>query len=356
MPARREYCAAIGREHEWTGTTPVYAMLVLKNVRHAGRGFALSDISLAIAAGKPTALVGLSAPEREALARLVSGADRPQAGEVRLGGEDISNARRSRGRVLRVGPSGLAASGQKVGRLAGAEVAALAGLSAQRDAKVASLSAAQRMTLAIAQAVAARPALLIVDAPTAQLSPEAGDDLLLALPGLLAPATGVVLLLAASAGEALALSGDLAVFAGGRLIQSGPAGEVTTHPVNLASATATSWPQLNTLAMMARDGHWLLADGSRLQLPESVALPAEGPCMLAFHPEDVTLERASAGCLRFVVRAVGPVRGGYLSATFAGAAWMFPLTGAAPHEGALLNAFVDRSRLMMFDAAGKALS
>jgi ABC-type sulfate/molybdate transport systems ATPase subunit len=210
--------------------------------------------------------------------------------------------------------------------------------------------------LALAQAMAARPALLIVDGPTAQLSPEAGDDLLLALPGLLAPATGVVLLLAASAGEALALNGDVAVFAGGQLIQSGGVGEVTAHPVNLASAIATSWPQLNTLSMTARDGRWLLADGSRLQLPESVALPAEGACMLAFHPADVTLERASAGCLRFVVRAVGPVRGGYLSATFAGAAWMCPLTVAAPPEGALLNAFVDRSRLMMFDAQGKALS
>jgi ABC-type sulfate/molybdate transport systems ATPase subunit len=332
-------------------------MLLLKDVsRGAGGGMLLSSVSLEIAAGRPTGIVGLPDAGREAFARLVSGADRPQAGEIRLGGEHISKAKGAKGRVLRVGPSGLPASGQKVGRVAGREVAALAGLSARVEDKLSSLSAVQRMKLALAQAVAARPALLIIDGPTAQFDPVASDELLLALPGLLAQATGVVVLLAASAGEALALNGDITVVAGGRVIQSGRADEVAAHPVNLASAIATSWPQLNTLAMTARDGRWLLADGSRLQLPDSVALPSEGVCTLAFHPEDVALERASAACLRFVVRAAAPVRGGYLPVTFAGARWMCPLTFTAPHAGVLLNAFVDRSRLMMFDAAGNALS
>ena len=251
-------------------------MLVLKDVSRAvGGGLSFHAVSLAIAAGRPTAIVGLSTAERTAFGRLVSGVDRPHAGDIRLGGEDIAKARTSRGRVLRVGPPGLAPSGRQVAKV-GREVVALAGLTGQVDAKLASLSGAQPMKLALAQAALARPPLLIVDGPTAQLSPEAGDDLRLALPGLLAPATGVVLLLAASAAEALALSGDTAVFAGGRLIQAGGAGEVAAHPVNLSSAIATSWPQLNTLPLMARDGRWRLRDGSRLQLPESLALPAEG--------------------------------------------------------------------------------
>lgn len=348
--------AADGRKHDWTGHTPGRAMLVLKNVSRAVvGGLSFHGVSLAIAAGRPTAIVGLSTAERTAFGRLVSGVDRPHAGDIRLGGEHITKARTSRGCVLRLCAPGLAASRRQVGKL-GREVVDLAGLTGQVDAMLASLSGAQRMKLALAQAALARPRLLIVDGPTAQLSPEAGDDLRLALPGLLAPATGVVLLLAASAAEALALNGDTAVFAGGRLIQSGGAGEVAAHPVNLASAIATSSPQLNTLAMMARDGRWQLSDGSRLQLPEGLALPAEGGCTLAFHPEDVTLERASPACLRFVVRVAGPVQDGYLPATFAGTTWMCPLAVEAPHAGALLNAFVDRSRLMLFDAEGKALS
>jgi ABC-type methionine transport system ATPase subunit len=161
-------------------------MLVLRDVSRAVAGrLSFHGVSLAMAAGRPTAIVGLSSAERAAFGRLVSGVDRPQAGDIRLGGEDIAKARNARGRVLRVDPPGLAASGRQVGKL-GREVLSLAGLSGQVDAKLANLSGAQRMKLALAHAALARPPLLIVDAPTAQLSPEAGDDLLLALPGLLA--------------------------------------------------------------------------------------------------------------------------------------------------------------------------
>lgn len=327
-------------------------MLVLKDVSHNRAGAAFVDVSLSIAPGRPMAISGLSVVERGTLARLVSGVDRPRAGEIKLNAEEVAKARAAKGRVLHVGPAGLAASGQKLGRLVGHDVASLAGLAARMDARLSSLSAMERMKLALAQAAAKRPSLLLVEGPTTQLSPDAGDELLAMLPGLLAPATGVVVLLAASAGEALALNGDIAVFAGGRLIQSGRAADVAAYPVSLASANATSWPQLNALAMTARGGRWLLADGSSLQLPERAALPEEGGYTLAFHPEDMTLERASPGCLRFVVRTAEPVRGGYLAVTFAEARWMCPLTGAAPPAGALLNAFVDQSRLMLFDATG----
>jgi len=332
-------------------------MLLLKDVsRTVGGGALLRGVSLEFAAGRATAIVGLSGAEREAFARLVSGADRAQTGEIRLCGEHIWQVRGVKARVLRVGPNSLPASGQKIARLASREVAALAGLSAKLEDKLSSLSAAQRMKLALAQAVAARPALLIVEAPTAQLSPDAGDDLLPALSKLLAQATGVVVLLAATAGEALALDGDVVVFERGRVVQSGAAAEVAANPFNLASAVATAWPQLNTLVMTAREGRGVLADGARLQLPEEIAMPADGACTLAFHPGDITLERASPGCLRFVVRAAGDPRGGFLPVMFAGARWMCPLVAAAPHAGGLLNAFVDRSRLMLFDAAGKALT
>jgi glycerol transport system ATP-binding protein len=330
-------------------------MLLLKDVTRKVGGASLASITFQAAPGRPTAIVGLSATGREALARLVSGADRPQAGEIRLAGTEISKVRNEKGRVARVTPLGLAASGQKVGKTVSREAAALAGLSGQMETKLSGLSAAQRMKLALAQAASARPALLVVDGPTAHLASDARDAVLGDLAALLAPATGVVLVLAASAGEALALGGDVVVFDKGAIIQAGAVADVSAHPVNLASAVATSWPQLNTLPMMAREGAGRLADGSRLQLPEEMRLPEEGPCTLAFHPEDVTLERASAGCLRFVVRAAGAGAGGFLPVAFAGSTWMCPKMATQPHAGALLNAFVDRAKLMLFDGEGRAL-
>lgn len=79
---------------------------------------------------------------------------------------------------------------------------------------------------------------------------------------------------------------------------------------------------------------------------------------MAFHPDEMTLERAGAGCLRFIVRAAGEeMIGGrrFVRVTFADASWLTPQPALAPHAGAILNAFVERSRLMAFDASGKAI-
>jgi hypothetical protein len=41
--------------------------------------------------------------------------------------------------------------------------------------------------------------------------------------------------------------------------------------------------------------------------------------------------------------------------TFAGSDWLTPQASLAPHTGAILNAFVERTRLMAFDANGNAI-
>lgn len=318
----------------------------------------LAGVSMEIAAGRTTAIVGLSRVARETLVRLLTGADKPTSGSIRLAGADIARARREKGCITRVGPAVPAASGQRVGKLVGADMATRAGLSSVLNAKVSELKPDQRMRLALAQALAERPTLLILDAPASQLPGDVRDVFAADLKELLAGFPGVALVLASAAEEALGPDGDIVVIDGGTMIQRGTAQEVSRHPVNLASAAATSWPVLNTLPMTAREGRGVLADGSRLQLPEGRVLPDMGACTLAFHPEDVTLERASPGCVRFVVRAGEEEARGqhrFLNVNFAGTGWLCPLATAAPTAGALLNAFIDQSRLMVFDAKGQAL-
>jgi len=318
----------------------------------------LAGVSASIAPGTPTAIVGLSRTGREAIVRLLRGDDKPNTGAIRLGGADIARARREKGRILRVGPVVPGASGQRVGKLLDAAMAARAGLSAALDARVSDLAPDQRMRLGVAQAVAEQPGLLILDAPASQLPRATRDAFAASLKELLAVHSGVTLVIAASSEEALGPDGDILVVEAGRVIQQGSARDVSGHPVNLTSAAATSWPMLNTLPMTARDGRGILADGSRLQMPEGRQLPEAGACTLAFHPEDVTLERASPGCVRFVVRAGAEEARGehrFLNVTFAGAPWVCPLATPAPPSGALLNAFIDQSRLMVFDATGRSL-
>lgn len=334
-------------------------MLELSNLSASVKGGRfLLDVTFNVPAGRPTAVVGLSRAGRDAVARMLTGADKPQAGSIKLGGVDVARARRGKSRILRVGPAIPPPSSHRVSKLISAEMAARAGMSASLNAKVSELAPDQRMRLAIAQGLAARPALLILDAPASELPANQHDDFAAHFGQLVSGAPGVVLLLASAASEALGLGGDIVVLDGGAVVQAGAASDVSAHPVNLASAIATSWPTLNTLPMTAREGRCLLSDGSRLQLPEGLSTPQDGLCTLGFHPEDATLERASPGCVRFVVRADAEEnRGGkrFLNVTFADRQWMCPLEKSAPHAGTLLNAFVDRAHLLVFDADGRAI-
>lgn len=334
-------------------------MLGLSNLSRTVKGErVLANLSLDVLPGRPTAIVGLSRPGRDAVVRLLTGVDKPQGGTIKLGGEDIARLRREKGRILRVGPAIPPPSSQRVGKLVSAEIASQAGLSAHLNAKVGDLAPDQRMRLAIAQAIAARPALLILDAPASELPASLCDDFAEHLGELVASNQLILLLLASAAHEALGLRGDIVVIDSGAVLQTGLATDVSAHPVNLASAVATSWPTLNTLPMTAREGRCVLSDGSRLQLPDGMSTPQDGVCTLAFHPEDAALERASPGCVRFVVRAgAEEVRGEhrFLNVSFANRQWMCPLDKSAPHAGTLLNAFVDRSHLLIFDADGCAI-
>jgi len=311
-------------------------VLELKDVtRTAGREPMLSRASLVISRDAPTAIVGLSAYQRDMLLRLLSGADPPQSGSIRLDGKDIAQARREKGRIARIDAQGLSKRDKKAGKLAGD----------------------QGLRSAIAKARSERAALILLDSPSAGLELDTRERFIADLGPLLGCAGAVVVLLAGSADEAGGLGGQVVVISGGKVVQSGAVEEVFAHPINLAAALATSFPQLNTLTMTARDGRGVLADGSSFQPPEELRLPDAGVCTLAFHPEDLTLERAGAGCLRFVVRVAGEdAIGGrrFMRVSFAGASWIAPRPAAPPHPGAILNTFVERTKLMAFDASGKA--
>ena len=313
-------------------------MLELKDVtRTAGREPMLSRASLVVSRDSPTAIVGLSAYQRDMLLRLLSGVDPPQSGSIRLDGKDIARARREKGRIARIDAQGLSKS----------------------DKKTAKLAVDQRVRSAIAKARSERAGLILLDAPSAGLELETRERFIADLGPLLAGAGAVVVLLAGSADEAGGLGGRVIVLGGGDVVQSGAVAEVFAHPVNLVAALATSFPQLNTLPMTVRDGRRVLADGSSFQSPEELRLPEAGACTLAFHPEDMTLERAGVGCLRFVVRVAGEETIGgrrFMRVSFAGASWIAPRPVAPPHPGAILNAFVERTKLMAFDASGKATS
>jgi ABC-type lipoprotein export system ATPase subunit len=149
-------------------------------------------LSLALEAGRLSAITGPSGTGKSTLLHLLAGLDRPSAGDVEVLGTSLSQLDATGRAHLRRSTIGLVTQGTDlVPFLTARESVELAlairgvtrddasaraavsladvGLSELADQRVARLSMGERQRVAIARALAARPALLLADEPTARL-------------------------------------------------------------------------------------------------------------------------------------------------------------------------------------------
>ncbi len=158
----------------------------------AAAATALVQLDAAFAAGRLTAVTGPSGSGKTTLLHLLAGLDLPTAGEVHVLGEQVSaldRDARARFRAKNVAlvsqegglvPFLTASENVELGlslrgldaeeaRARAAEALADVGLAGAAGRRVSDLSSGQRERVAVARAVAGRPALLLADEPTARL-------------------------------------------------------------------------------------------------------------------------------------------------------------------------------------------
>lgn len=210
----------------------------------------LDGVDLTVGEGEFTGLIGTNGAGKTTLLRAVLGLIEPAAGEVLLDGRPRARRRAGIGYVpqkIELDPDmplrardlvGLGVDGHRLGiprrsaaRSQAVEAAlAAVGAEAFADARVGRLSGGEQQRVMIAHALAARPRLLLLDEPLANLDISSTDEIVAVLDRISSDQGVAVLISAHDMNPLMPVMDRIAYMAGGRLV-SGRTDEIVSAEV-----------------------------------------------------------------------------------------------------------------------------
>jgi simple sugar transport system ATP-binding protein len=284
-----------------------------------GPTVALDRVDLSIRAGEVVALMGANGAGKSTLVKILSGVYRPDGGELRLRGQPFRPASPHDAKQLGIAtvhqsiadavvPTLSIADNLLLDRLcdtaspwrvppavrcrAAAPLAARVGLDADLAAPLGSLSLAAQQLVTLARALATRPAMLILDEPTASLSAPEAERLFGLIDRLRAEGVAI-LLVSHRLGDLRRVAERVAVVRDGRIVADLPA------PIDFDAAVET---------MIGRPLRSQAAANATATSAAVVPVPCFSVCDLqltpAGNPFDLDVQRGE------IVAIAGPVGGG----------------------------------------------
>jgi branched-chain amino acid transport system ATP-binding protein len=232
-------------------------MTSLLELAHVSKRFsglrAVQDVSFAVPEGKIAALIGPNGAGKTTCFNVIAGVYRPDAGEVRLGGQRIDGWRPDRicragvGRTFQlVKPfAGLtvmenvivgalnACAGVREAKEQAARLLEQLGLAAKRHQMASSLTLPDRKRLEVARALATGPRILLLDEVMAGLRPTEMDQMVALFRDLNARLGLTILLIEHVMRAVMALASQIVVLHHGEVIASGTPAQVTRDPAVL---------------------------------------------------------------------------------------------------------------------------
>ena len=214
---------------------------------HVGGRDIVAGVSLTLGSDETMALLGPSGCGKTTLLRLVAGLEKPSAGQVLFGGEDVTRVpahRRGFGLMfqdhalfphLDTGKNvefGLRMTGQDgAGRKARAsELLELVGLAGFERRGIDKLSGGERQRVALARTLAPAPKLLMLDEPLASLDRGLRERLVGELKAILERVGVPALYVTHDQFEAFAMADRVSIMDRGRIVRTGTPREVWDDP------------------------------------------------------------------------------------------------------------------------------
>lgn len=213
---------------------------------------AVDDVSIDVAAGSITGIIGYSGAGKSTVLRLVNALESPTRGTVEIDGRDITRFRERELRVLRsdIGmifqqfnlfdsrtvAGNIAYPLEVAGRPRGeirarvAELLRFVGLADRAKAYPEQLSGGQKQRVGIARALATSPRILLADEATSALDPDTTQEVLALLRRVNAELGVTILVITHEMDVIRSLADRVIVMEGGRVIEDGAVFDVLSAP------------------------------------------------------------------------------------------------------------------------------
>ena len=311
---------------------------------------ALDGVTLAVAEGSRTAVVGPSGSGKSTLLRLVAGFEAADRGRIVLGGETVADGcrgvpahRRGIGIVAQDGAlfphlsvadnigfgldRGARDRAERVRELMGA-VELDPAMGARRPHE---LSGGQQQRVALARALARRPRLMLLDEPFSALDAGLREATRAAVAGVLGQFGIACILVTHDHAEALSFADRVAVLEAGRLVQAGAPRELYWRPRDARAAAFLGETVL--LPGEVRGG----SAACRLGRVPVAPGTAPGPAEIMLRPEQIRLEPAAPGEALDDAGALGEVTAVAFGGTLSSVTVALPAGGGSPAASLVLK-------------------
>jgi putative spermidine/putrescine transport system ATP-binding protein len=292
--------------------------------RRYGSVVALDSFDLTVHAGELIALLGPSGCGKTTTLRLLAGLEDADAGQITVGGKDITRlpaSKRDMGMVFQayslfphMTVRQNVAFGLRLRRVSPAErdrraleMLELVGLSTQADRYPHQISGGQQQRVALARALAIEPQVLLLDEPLSALDAKVRAQLRDQIRRIQLEVGITTLFVTHDQEEALAIADRVGVMREGKLEQLAPPTDVYSRP---ATPFVAEFVGLTNRLAGTVSGGSVSVRGRDLPLVDT-STPA-GPVTALVRPEAVTLASDSSG-------ESGPLVGTVIASTFLGA-------------------------------------